>query len=342
MKAIVYDAPRSFSYRDVAEPALGAGDVLLRVRACGLCGTDLHIHEGEFGPRFPLIPGHEFTGEIAAVGDGVMDWHAGDRVVANCNRSCGHCFYCRRGQPLRCENLVAYGVQMDGGFAEFIRVHAEDVFPVGNLPWREAIMVEPTACAVHGVEVLGVKPGADVLLFGAGPTGQVLAQLLKLNGAASLTVAAPAGPKLALAERLGAADRVVAVDRHDPEPHRRALREISANGFDYVVEATGAPEMCVEAVSQTRRGGEVLIYGVYPEAATFPVNPFDVFRRELTIKGSFAQISDFGRALAYLENGRVRVNEIVTDEFELENWDHALKNAWQRRGIKAIMVPPGS
>lgn len=341
MKAIVYDAPRSYAYRDVPEPELTGNDVLIQVKGCGLCGTDLHIHEGEFGPRFPLIPGHEFTGEIAAVGDGVTAWQPGDRVVANCNRSCGGCFYCRRGQYLLCERLEAYGIQMDGGFAEFMRVHAGDVFRVNKLSWREAIMVEPTACAVHGVEVLGVKPGADVLLFGAGPTGQVLAQLLKYNGAATLTVAAPAGPKLALAERLSA-DRVVAVDRHDPEKHRRALQEISPHGFDYVVEATGAPNMCEEALRQVRRGGEVLIYGVYPEGATASFNPFDVFRREITIKGSFAQIDTFDRALAYLENGKVRVNEIVTDEFELKDWGRALEGAWQRRGIKTMMMPPGS
>ena len=122
-------------------------------------------------------------------------------------------------------------------------------------------MVEPTACAVHGVDRLGLRPGSDVLMCGAGPTGQVLAQLLKRNGAASLTVAAPAGPKLALAERLSA-DRVVAVDRTDPEQHRRALRDISPNGFDAVVEATGAAAMCAEAVRHVRRGGEVLVYGV--------------------------------------------------------------------------------
>ncbi len=341
MKAIVYDAPRSFRYRDVAEPAIGDDDVLIRVGACGLCGTDLHIHEGEFGPRFPLIPGHEFAGEIAAVGSAVTDWQVGDRVVANCNLACGHCFYCRRGQTLNCENLVAYGIQMDGGFAEFLRVRARDLFAVGSLPWREAIMVEPTACAVHGVGVLDIRPGADVLMFGAGPTGQVLGQLLRINGAGSLTVAAPPGPKLALAERL-CADRVVAVDRNDPETHRRALRDISANGFDVVVEATGAPEMCAEAVRQARRGGQVLVYGVYPEAATFPVNPFDVFRNEITIKGSFAQIDDFSRSLAYLRSGKVRVAEIVSDEFPLADWGRALDGAWNRRGIKSALIPPGA
>ena len=341
MKAIVYDAPRSFAYRDVETPVLAEDDVLIRVKACGLCGTDLHIHEGEFNPAFPLIPGHEFTGEIAAVGRGAHGWRIGERVVANCNRACNACFYCRRGQPLRCETIMAYGIQMNGGLAEFLRVKAQDVFALRGLPWREAVMVEPTACAVHGVEVLDVKPGADVLMFGAGPTGQVLGQLLKRNGAASLTVAAPAGPKLALAERL-CADRVVAMDRNDPETHRHALRKISAGGFDYVVEATGAASICAEAMMHTRRGGAVLIYGVYPETATFPVHPFDVFRREITIKGSFAQVSDFGRALSYLESGQVKVGEIVSDEFELKDWGRALEGAWQRRLIKAALFPPGS
>ena len=341
MKAIVYDGPRSFGYRDVVEPSPRDDEVLIRVRACGICGTDLHIHEGEFGPRFPLIPGHEFAGEIAAVGKDVQGWLAGDRVVANCNRSCGECFYCRRGQFLRCENLVAYGIQLDGGFAELLRVQARDVFALKSLPWREAVMVEPTACAVHGVTVLDVKPGADVLMFGAGPTGQVLGQLLKLNGAASLTVAAPAGAKLNLAERL-CADTIVAVDRHDPEQHRSTLRRISPNGFDYVVEATGAAAMCAEAVRQARRGGVVLIYGVYPAHDSFPVNPFEIFRNEITIKGSFAQIHDFGRALAYLESGLVKVGEIVSDEFALKDWDRALENAWSRRGIKSVMIPPGA
>ena len=340
MKAIVYDAPRSFSYRDVAEPAIEADEVLMRVRACGVCGTDLHIHEGEFAPRFPLIPGHEFAGEIAAVGSAAGDWRIGQRVVANCTRACGQCFYCRRGEALHCEAFIAYGIQMDGGFAEYLRIPAREVFPISDLSWREAIMVEPTACAVHGMDVLRVRPGSDVLIIGAGPTGQVLAQLLKRNGAARLTVAAPPGPKLELSSRLSA-DRTVAVDRNDPEVHRAALHGISANGFDYVVEATGAPGMCAEAVRQARRGGTVLIYGVYPEGATFPVNPFDVFRNEINIRGSFAELRDFGRALAYLESREVKVDEIVTDEFELKDWARALDHAWGRHGIKSVMIPPG-
>jgi D-arabinitol dehydrogenase (NADP+) len=339
MKAIVYDAPRQFQYRDVPEPKIESDDVLVRVDACGLCGTDLHIHEGEFAPNFPLIPGHEFTGEIVALGGAVKDLKQRQRVVGNSNESCGKCFYCLRGDFLLCLNLRAYGVTQNGGFAQYLRIKADRIFPIGNLSSREAVMVEPSACAVHGMEVLAMKPGSDVLLFGAGPTGQVLAQLLKLNGAGRLVVAAPPGPKLELVARL-AADEIVAIDRKNPDKHRARLRELNPTGFDYIVEATGSTSVCEDALQFLRRGGTLLVYGVYPEKETVRFNPFDLFRREITIKGSFAQIDAFPRALAYLESGKIKVNEIVTDEFALEDWPKVLEYAWSRKGIKIAVIPP--
>jgi D-arabinitol dehydrogenase (NADP+) len=339
MKAIVYDAPRQFKYKEVPEPEIQSDDVLVRIDACGLCGTDLHIHEGEFAPNFPLIPGHEFTGEIVALGGSVKGLSQKQRVVGNSNESCGKCFYCMRGDFLLCLNLQAYGVTQDGGFAQYLRIKADRIFPIGNLTSREAVMVEPSACAVHGMEVLAMKPGSDVLLFGAGPTGQVLAQLLKLNGAGRLVVAAPPGPKLELAGRL-AADEIVPMDRKNPDKHRNRLRELTPTGFDYIVEATGSAFVCEDALQFVRRGGTLLVYGVYPESETVRFNPFDLFRREITIKGSFAQIDAFPRALAYLESGKIKVNEIVTDEFALEDWAKVLEHAWARKGIKIAVIPP--
>jgi D-arabinitol dehydrogenase (NADP+) len=339
MKAIVYDAPRQFKYKEVPEPEIQSDDVLVRIDACGLCGTDLHIHEGEFAPNFPLIPGHEFTGEIVALGGSVKGLRQKQRVVGNSNESCGKCFYCMRGDFLLCLNLRAYGVTQDGGFAQFLRIKADRIFPIGNLTSREAVMVEPSACAVHGMEALAMKPGSDVLLFGAGPTGQVLAQLLKLNGAGRLVVAAPPGPKLELAGRL-AADEIVPIDRKNPDRHRNRLRELNPTGFDYIVEATGSAFVCEDALQFVRRGGTLLVYGVYPETETVRFNPFDLFRREITIKGSFAQIDAFPRALAYLESGKIKVNEIVTDEFALEDWPKVLEHAWARKGIKIAVIPP--
>jgi D-arabinitol dehydrogenase (NADP+) len=287
-----------------------------------------------------LIPGHEFTGEIVALGSSVKDLQERQRVVGNSNESCGKCFYCLRGDFLLCPNLRAYGVTQDGGFAQYLRIKADRIFPIGHLSPREAVMVEPSACAVHGMEVLAMKPGSDVLLFGAGPTGQVLAQLLKLNGAGRLVVAAPPGQKLELAGRL-AADETVEMDRKHPDKHRNRLRELSPTGFDYIIEATGSAAVCEDALQFTRRGGTLLVYGVYPPKDTVRFNAFDLFRREITIKGSFAQIDAFPRALAYLESGKIKVNEIVTDEYALEDWPKVLEQAWARKGIKIAVIPPG-
>ncbi|MCB8944565.1 MAG: zinc-dependent alcohol dehydrogenase family protein [Ardenticatenaceae bacterium] len=338
MKAIVYEAPEKFSYTDVPDPQIRPHEVLIRVRACGICGTDLHIHEGEFLAEFPLIPGHEVAGEVAEVGSAVFGWRVGDKVAVDNTELCGHCFYCRRNQPLYCENFGSHGCNMAGGLAEYVAIPAEKLFRLHNLSWREAIMAEPLACAVHGMDVIALKPGNDVLLFGAGPTGIVLAQLLKLNGAAHLTVAAPAGPKLDLAAKL-AADAVVAIDRNDYAQHRAYLLDKHPHGFDTVIEATGAAQLCEESLQYARMGGQVIVYGVYPESARISWSPTEIFRRELTIKGSFAQTHCLDRALSYLESGQVKVDEVVTQVFPLSGYGEALAALRSRQGIKSAVMP---
>jgi D-arabinitol dehydrogenase (NADP+) len=339
MKAIVYSAPQRFSHTDVADPAPADDEVLLRVRACGICGTDLHIHNGEFIAQFPLIPGHEIAGEVAALGAGVSGLKVGDRVVADNTELCGGCFYCRRDQPLYCEHFVSHGVNVAGGQAEYVAIKAAKIFPIQRLSWREAVMVEPLACAMHGMDVIDLKPGSEVLLFGAGPTGNLLAQLLRLNGAAHLTVAAPPGPKLDLVASLGVADAVQPIDREDFARHREQLLAAHPRGFDVVIEATGVPALCEQALLYARKGGQIVVYGVYDKAARVSWSPYEIFERELTIKGSFAQTHCFDRALLYLESGRIRVDGVVTDEFGLPEYGAALDALRSRQGIKSMVVP---
>lgn len=338
MKAIVYSAPHQFTYTEVPTPQPGNGEILIRVRMCGICGTDLHIHEGEFLAEFPLIPGHEIAGEVVEFGSGTEGFKPGDRVVVDNTELCGGCFFCRRDQPLYCENFISHGCNVAGGLAEYIVVKAEKVFRIKNLTWREAVMVEPTACAIHGMDIIALKPGSEVLLFGAGPTGLVLAQLLKLNGAVRLVVAAPPGPKLDLAKKL-AADEIIAIDRQDHARHRDLLLAENKHGFDYVIEATGSTKLCEDTILYARQGGQIIVYGVYPEADRLTWSPYEIFRKELTIKGSFAQTHCFDRSLFYLESRQVRVDEIVTHEFRLDEYGSALQTLKSRQGIKSAIVP---
>ncbi|MGO9581251.1 MAG: zinc-dependent alcohol dehydrogenase family protein [Acidimicrobiales bacterium] len=339
MRAVVYDAPRSFEVCTVPTPEPAAGEVRLAVEMAGMCGTDLHIHEGGFFSRYPLTPGHEIVGRVDSIGDAVEGLSIGQRVAADNTVLCGHCPSCRRDEPLFCRNFYSLGVNGPGAFADYVLVRAEKCFPADDLSPATAVMTEPTACAIHGMDVLGLRPGSDVLLFGAGPTGLVLAQLLVHGGAAQVTVAAPTEFKLALARGYGI-DTTVQIDREDPGASLATLRADAPEGYDVVVEATGAVAVGEICLPLTRDGGTVLIYGMAEERAILPIRPYEVFRRELTVKGSFAQTHCFDRALSVLRSGRVRTEGIVTHEFRLGEYESALEAVRDDPYcMKAVIVP---
>ncbi len=338
MRAVIYDRPGHFDVAEVAVPIPKPGEVLIKVQVAGVCGTDLHLHGGEFGPTYPLIPGHEFTGEVAAVGDPIDSQLQGHRVVADNTASCGRCGECRRARPAYCEHLVAQGVNAPGGFAEYVVTDADRCFVVDDLDPEVAVLAEPVACVVHGLDVLQLPVGADVLLFGAGPTGLILTSLLAHSGAGRLTVAAPTPAKLALAAQRGA-DRTVIMDRSDPAAADSQLRELAPAGFDVVIDATGAPAVLAPALSLTRTGGTVFVYGMTPESTRWSVAPYDIFRRELTIKGSFAQQFSFDRALMALRSGRVDPTGLISRRFDLSQYADALAAVGDSSVVKSVLIP---
>lgn len=338
MKAVIYDEPGRFEVREVAVPEPGPGEVLIRVLVAGVCGTDLHLHDGEFGPTYPLTPGHEFVGQVVAVGAGTGAEMIGRRFVVDNTGSCGHCVECRRARPAYCQNLIAQGVNAPGGFAEYVVTSSGRCFAVDDLDPETAVFTEPVACVVHGLDVLGLQPGANVLLFGAGPTGLVLTQLLARSGASELTVAAPTQAKLDLA-RAGGADQTVLVDRADPASSLDQLRKAAPDGFDVVIDATGAVAVLAQTLALTRTGGTVFVYGMTSQAAVWSIAPYDIFRRELTIKGSFAQQFSFDRALSALRSDRVKTEGMISRRFSLDAYDEALAAVADSSVVKAVIVP---
>ena len=203
MKALVYDEPKKFSIKQIETPIINDCQVLIKVVKCGICKTDVHIHNGAFISQFPLTPEHEFTGTVEEVGSKVTAFKKGDRVVADNTVLCGECYYCRRNQPLYCENFYSLGVTDPGGFAEYVAVNQDKVFSISdNLSFDDASFAEPTACAIHGMDMIDVQSGDNILMFGSGPTGIILAQLLKYGGAGKVVVAAPTQFKLDILESL--------------------------------------------------------------------------------------------------------------------------------------------
>ncbi|HYN65408.1 MAG TPA: zinc-dependent alcohol dehydrogenase family protein [Ornithinibacter sp.] len=343
MRAVVYDAPRTFSVREVPTPAPGPGEVRVRVIQTGLCGTDLHLHDGQFMAVYPMVPGHETLGVVDALGDGVEAVEGvavGDRVVVNPNASCGRCAYCREGRPLLCDDLTGIGSSLPGGFAEYLVAPAVQVFSVDGLADDTAVLVEPTSCAAHAVDVIAPRHGSTALVLGAGPTGILLAQLLRAAGAASVTVAAPTAFKLDLAASLGA-DRTHLMDRRDlPGDVRALLASSGGAGYDLTVDATGAAVVAEVLLPLTRNGGTAVFYGVTDEADRVSISPYDMFRRELTIKGSFAEISSFPAAIAALRAGRARTDGLITHRFALDDYGSALEALRSDRTAHKIVVTP--
>jgi D-arabinitol dehydrogenase (NADP+) len=340
MKAVVYDAPRHYAVKEIPKPEARAGEVRIKVNQVGVCGTDLHIHHGDFNAVFPLIPGHELVGTVDDLGEDVTRFRVGEQVTVNPNIYCGTCDYCLAGRLILCSNMKGLGSNYPGFFAEYVTVSEDLVFSVEGIDPDTAVFTEPAACAMHGLESLQLRPGSTALVFGAGPTGLLLAQLIKSGGASSVTVAAPTQFKLDTARDLGV-DRTVLIDRNDMDGNREKLLEASgADGYDYVVEATGSTAIGDICVSLTRNGGTVLVYGVTRADETVTFHPFDVFRREITIKGSFAEMTSFGAAIRALRSGRARTDGIITHRFSLDDYDKALDALAHDRGVHKVVIVP--
>jgi D-arabinitol dehydrogenase (NADP+) len=338
MRAIQYDAPRSWKLVEIPTPEPGAGEVLVKMLVTGVCGTDRHLHEGEFGPEYPLTPGHEMVGEVVRLGAGVATLVEGDRVVIDNGSACGLCESCRRNMGHFCANWESQGINRQGGFAEYVVARATKCWVVNDLSLDLAVLAEPTSCVVHGLDRLELAPGSTVAIFGAGPTGLILAQLLRASGAFDVTVCGSTQFKLDLAERDGAT-RTIRMTRGDPAATQKALAEVMPQGYDVVIDATGAMEMLEIAIPLTRTGGTVFVYGMMNEADRWSVPPYEVFRRELTIRGSVSQVDCFDRSVLALRNGIVNGEGFITHRFGLEEYADALAASADSSCIKPVIEP---
>ena len=253
MKAVLLHEKEKMTICETEKPSLKEDEVLIKVKAAGLCGSDFHIYHGTYPAKYPLIQGHEFSGIIEEVGDKVADWKPGQRETADPNIYCHHCYYCLKDQENMCENAEASGVTRNGAFAEYVAVPASQLYELPDcISFEEGALIEPLACALYGVKRLNLPYGGRVIIFGAGPMGLLLLKALRTGGASRLAVVDIDQKCLERAREMGATDIFCSA--------KEAL-ESFPRGFDAVVDATGNPKVIEEMFSVAAKRAKLLQFG---------------------------------------------------------------------------------
>ncbi len=313
------------------DPAPAPDGLVVAPDACGLCGTDLHIIDGGFPrTRYPIVPGHEFCGEVVAVGRDVDGIEVGDVVGVEPNIACGRCAFCHAGRRNLCERWDAIGVgRSDGGFAEFAAVPAANavVLP-DDFPRAAGPLIEPLSCAVHGLDVLGPRIADHVLIYGAGTVGLMLCALASQQAPGSVSVVDRNPARLARATAFGAdftATSAAALER--------------PGGWNAVIDATGAIAAIEDGITRVRRGGSFLMFGVAAPEALARISPYRIFNDEIRILGSMAVLHSFERAATMLAKGIVDPAALVTHTAPLEDFDGAVARFRRGEGLKVQVAP---
>lgn len=312
MKAAVLTNKLQMEIKEQAVPVPGEQEVIVKVKACGICGTDQHIYHGQPGSaavQYPIVLGHELAGEVVQVGAKVTSLSAGDRVSIDPNIYCGECEYCRGGRIHLCNHLQAVGVTRDGGMGEYCSVPAANCYPLpAELSYEEGAMIEPLGCVLHGFQQIKIWPGASVLIIGGGYIGLMMLQMAKIYGGSPIVVSEPDKSKHSLALQLGAAETVTPAE----------LGQRCGDGFDIVIECVGRKDSMTQAVEMAKKGGQVLMFGVSAPDTKIEVNPFEIFSKELTIKGSFINPNTHDQAIALVQQGKIQIKPLLSHQFQME------------------------
>jgi len=329
-KAVIY-GKGDLKITTMEIPRVTPGKVLIRTSFCAVCGTDLHVLEGNFPVGYPYFPGHECSGIVQEIGEGVTSLRAGDRVtwipMAN---PCGACVFCRAGKPNFC--LVRNRREL-GGFAEYALMEERQVYPLpAGVSLKAGALMEPLSIAVHALDYANVRVGDRVVIIGGGAIGLLLLQLVLRSGAHTVILSEPDEMRRTVAKRFGAHATV--------DPMREDLNEIvlahtGGLGPDVVFEAAGVPQTCEQSVLLAKRGGTVMFVGVVPPERKVQLSHFEIFSKELIIRGVAANFQTYGRAVQMLE--RLDLDSLVTHEFDLKELAAALEFFKTREGIKILI-----
>lgn len=339
MKAGVFYSKNDLRIEEIPKPSPKAGEVLIKVKACGICGTDVHIFNGDKG-CFPTpagtVLGHEFSGIVEAVGEGVKEIKVGDRVCVDPNKLCGDCYYCKSGIGHFCENMIGIGTGVNGGFAEYCAVPQSQVYKIADsTSYEAAAMTEPTACCVHGIDMCNISCGDTVAIIGGGMIGMIMLQLAKLSGAGKLIMIEPVAEKRKIAEKLGA-DLCIDPIGNDV---KKILAENGIKRISAVIECVGKTSTIEQAIAIAGEKSVVMMFGLTAPDDTISIKPFEIFQKEIVLKSSFINPYTQKRALELIDSGKIDVSSVVYACEPLESLTKILADGSLRAKGKYIIKP---
>lgn len=320
MKAMVLKNVEELEIQEfnVGEP--GEGEIVIDVKACGVCGTDLHMYHGDkgaFDNTYPLIMGHEFSGVVSAAGHGVKKIKVGDRVCVDPNMYCGYCRNCRKGLVHFCENMIGYGTTLPGGFAGQCRVREQAAYKIPeNLSFEHAALVEPVSCCMHGIDRCNIHPGDTVAVIGMGAIGQLMLQLAFTAGAARVVAIEPVAEKRETAKKLGACLGI------DPltQDVKAEVENAGIESLDCVIECAGLGSTMEMAVEIASPASTVMLFSLTPPDTKITVLPLEqIFKKEITITGSYINPLVSQRVIDLLASGRLDLDTVITDRIPLDD-----------------------
>ncbi len=331
MECVVIKQPREILFTEKEIPIPKDDEVLIKVMASGICGTDVHIYRGEYLGDYPVIPGHEFSGEVATLGNRVKRFKVGDRVAVEPNIACDNCEACLNNRQNFCENWQAVGVTLPGGMEQYVTAPEKAVFDIGNLPYDQAAFVEPLSCVIHGIERTHIELADKVAILGAGPIGDLMLQMARIQGAAQVTMLESNPGRAELARQLGA--DLVAEKMEDLKP----------DGYDVVIDATGALPVMSRSINFARKGGTVLLFGVPPSGKNVVFDAFKIFQKGLTLLSSYTSVRNSFQAIGLLRSGQVKVDQLISHHLPLKELKRAIEMIEARDPTvkKVIMLPNG-
>jgi 2-desacetyl-2-hydroxyethyl bacteriochlorophyllide A dehydrogenase len=329
MLAVVVEAPHEYGVTTLPDPVAGPGEVVVKVGACGICGTDVHVIEGDYPPtRYPIVIGHEFGGEVVEVGPDVTGVRVGDRVGVDPTLNCGACYFCQRGMTNLCENWNGIGVaRTNGGFAEYVVLPARTIYPLPTgMSDAAAGLIEPVSCVVRGFHRLAPLVGETYLVYGAGPMGLMNAQVARFNGASEVAIIDINESRLERARRdFGFEHVATSLD---------GLRDAFPRGFDNVLEATGVTKVAEIAIDAVKRRGKLLLFGVCPPGEKASYDAYRIYNEEITIMGTMAVLNSYGPAIDIIQAGAIDVPKMVSHSFALDRFEDALAVVLSGSGMK--------